>query len=85
MNERIIIGLNVSNRMKNALDLQKLFSEFGCNIKTMLGMHDVNDNTCSPAGLILLKVFGGNEVAKKMIDKFNAIEGVDAQMMRFAL
>ena len=84
MEDHIVVGIHVTDRVKTAVDLQKLFTEFGCNIKTRVGLHDVDANSCSATGVILLEVFGGNDVATDMMNKFNAVDGVEAQQMVFS-
>lgn len=83
MQDHIILGIHIINRMKDAVQIQAIFSEFGCNIKTRLGLHDVDANVCSPSGIVLLEIFGGIEVADKMKAKLSAIPGVEVQMIHF--
>lgn len=45
--DHIIVGIHVTDRMKNASEVQKIFTEYGCNIKTRLGMHEVHGNYCA--------------------------------------
>lgn len=45
----IILGIHVSDRLKNAVDVQKVFTEYGCNIKTRIGLHDADENVCPRA------------------------------------
>ncbi len=40
MRKRIILGVQVTNRIKNALEVQEILTKFGCNIKTRLGLHE---------------------------------------------
>ena len=42
--QHIILGIHISDRLKNAVDVQKVFTEYGCNIKTRIGLHDANEN-----------------------------------------
>lgn len=85
MDDHIIIGVHVSNRVQQAIELQKVFTEFGCSIKTRVGLHDTDANACSTTGVILLEIFNkdGEDKSIEMLDRFNAIEGIDAQKMRF--
>ena len=83
MDDHIVLGVHVTDRINHAVELQKVFTEFGCNIKTRVGLHDTSENSCSPSGVILLEVFGGDSVASDMMSKFNAVEGVEAQKMVF--
>lgn len=83
MEDHIVLGIHVTNRTSQAVELQKIFTDYGCNIKTRLGLHDTGADSCSPTGVILLEIFGGDAVASDMMDKFNAVEGVEAQKMVF--
>ena len=37
--KHIVLGIHVQNRVTQVPDIQKMFTEFGCNIKTRLGLH----------------------------------------------
>jgi hypothetical protein len=79
----IILGIHVSDRLKNAVDVQKVFTEYGCNIKTRIGLHDVDANVCSPSGVVLIEFFGRDDEASAMMVKLNEVEGVHVQKMVF--
>ena len=81
--DHIILGIHVTNRLKNAVDVQKVFTEYGCNIKTRVGLHDVDANVCSPSGVVLIEFFGSDNEASAMMAKLNAVEGVLVQKMLF--
>lgn len=81
--DHIILGIHVTNRLKNAASVQKVFTEYGCNIKTRIGLHDVDDNVCSPSGVVLIEFFGADDEATAMMAKLNAVEGVQVQKMVF--
>ena len=81
--DHIILGIHVTNRLKNAADVQKVFTEYGCNIKTRVGLHDVDANVCSPSGVVLIEFFGSDDEATAMMAKLNAVEGVQVQKMVF--
>jgi hypothetical protein len=81
--DHIILGIHVTDRLKNAVDVQKVFTEFGCNIKTRIGLHDVDANVCSPSGVVLIEFFGTDEEATAMMAKLNEVEGVVVQKMLF--
>ena len=38
--DHIVLGIHITNRLQKAAEVQKLFTEFGCNIKTRLGLHE---------------------------------------------
>ena len=81
--DHIILGIHISNRLKNAVDVQKVFTEYGCNIKTRIGLHDVDDRACSPSGVVLIEFFGDQSEAGAMMEKLNVVEGVQVQKMVF--
>ena len=81
--DHIILGVHVTNRLKNAVEVQKVFTEYGCNVKTRIGLHDVDANACSPSGVVLIEFFGSDDEAMAMMDKLNTIEGVQVQKMVF--
>ncbi len=81
--DHIILGIHVTNRLKNAVDVQKVFTEYGCNIKTRIGLHDVDENVCSPSGVVLIEFFGTDEEATAMMAKLNEVDGVQVHKMVF--
>ncbi len=78
-----ILGIQITNRVTRAPEIQKLFTQYGCNIKTRLGLHDVNDKSCSPAGLILLEMFGEEEKILQMEMELKSFGGVKVQKTVF--
>jgi len=82
MEQHIIFGVHITDRLKNAAEVQRLFSEYGCNIKTRLGLHEVH-NVCSPNGVVILEMYGDEKVCFDLADKLAAIRGIDVQKMVF--
>ncbi len=54
--KKTILGVRVAQRTKHTAKVQEILSSFGCSIRTRVGLHEADDNTCSPNGLILLEV-----------------------------
>jgi len=81
--DHIILGIHVGDRLKNAGDVQKVFTEYGCNIKTRIGLHDVDASVCSPSGVVIIEFFGDDDQAGAMMDKLNEVEGVQVKKMVF--
>ena len=79
----MIFGVHVTDRMKNAQEVQKLFSEYGQHIRTRLGLHQVYDDRCVPGGIILLEMVGDWARCEELAGKLAGIEGVEAQRMVF--
>ncbi|HOU09064.1 MAG TPA: hypothetical protein PK835_08570, partial [Caldisericia bacterium] len=68
---------------KNAGQVQKILTDYGCNIRTRIGLHEVDDKVCSPSGLILLELYGKEQDILKMEETLKAIDGVIVQKMVF--
>ncbi len=85
MSKRYILGVSVTNRVENALDVQKVLSDCACYIKTRLGLHEVNENLCAPGGLIILEIYGGEPAVAETEAKLKNIKGLDVQKMVFDL
>ena len=54
--KKTILGVHVAQRTKHTAKVQKILSDFGCSIRTRVGLHEAGDGACSPNGLILLDV-----------------------------
>ena len=82
--KHIILGVHVTDRLKDATKVQAVLTEFGCNIKTRIGLHDVAGTVCSGTGVVLLEITSSEDVAKKIAVALDAIDGVQTKMMVFA-
>lgn len=78
----IIIGIKIINRENLSIDLQDILTEFGCIIKTRLGLHDVCNNSCSDDGIILLEVIN-DEKSRDLINELSNLDNIEIQIMRF--
>jgi hypothetical protein len=81
--DHIILGIHVTDRLQHAVDVQKVFTDYGCNIKTRVGLHDVDDDVCSPSGIVIIEFFGADDEASAMMARLNAVDGVAVQKMVF--
>jgi hypothetical protein len=79
----LILGVHVTDRAHQVPEVQKLLTQYGCNIKTRIGLHHVDDNVCSPRGLILLEMHGDAAVCGELKTKLSKLEGIDVQEMLF--
>jgi len=84
MEKHRIVGVHVTDRIKHVSEVQKAFTEFGCSIKTRLGLHEASESVCSPNGLVLLEMVGKDAEIDKMVAKLKTIEDVDVQQMIFS-
>ena len=83
MSKKIIVGISIPDRFQHALEIQRLFTEYGCNIKTRLGLHEVNENMCATCGLVVLEMVGVIKMIEEFIAKLRLIKGLDVQKMEF--
>jgi hypothetical protein len=79
-----ILGLFVKDRLDEATDIQKILTKYGCNIKTRLGLHNVDPKVCSPNGLILLELFGDDKECQALEKELKNIKGLEVQKMVFS-
>ncbi len=79
----VIVGIHVTNRVKHAGVVQKVLTQYGTNIKTRLGLHDVAEDLASN-GIILLEMVGNERQCLTILKKLNAIGGVEAKKMVFS-
>jgi hypothetical protein len=81
-----VVGIHVPNRFKHASDVQKVLTEYGCSIRTRLGLHEVDKDHCATNGLLLLEMYGEEVALKDMMKKLKVIDdGIDVQQMIFQL
>jgi hypothetical protein len=84
MKERhLILGVHLQDRIKDAAKVQQLLTEYGCNIKTRVGLHEVDESFCAKGGVLLLEMFGDDATCHALRDKLSAIADVEVQQMVF--
>ncbi len=83
MKQHLILGVHITNRVKEVPRIQALLTEYGCNIRTRLGLHDADDRRCSPGGVILLELVGDPARCRQLARKLTAVEGVEVQKIVF--
>ena len=83
MAEYTILGIYLSNRVNNAHEVQKVLTNFGCHIKTRLGLHPVSEEKCASFGLILLEIVGDQAEIQKFEAELKTIHGVEVKKMEF--
>jgi desulfoferrodoxin-like iron-binding protein len=81
--DHVILGVHITDRVKHVPSVQAVLTQFGCNIKTRLGLHHVNESFCSPNGLMIIEFVGEDSQCETMISQLSAVEGVQVKRMRF--
>jgi hypothetical protein len=83
MNETWILGLHVTDRIKEVNAVQSVLTKFGCTIKTRLGLHDLREGHNSSNGIVLLELTGNREEFYKLENELLKIEGLTVKKMVF--
>jgi len=83
MTETRILGLLISDRIKEAGRTQLTLSKYSKLIRTRLGFHELNDNVCSRSGIIILHLTGNPEEWKVFENELDGIGGLEVQNMSF--
>ncbi len=81
--KHIILGVHITDRIKRAHKVQELLTQYGCNIKTRIGIHDVDGEKCSTNGLLILELAGKMATCEKLAEELATLEGVEVQKMIF--
>ncbi|MDA3900531.1 MAG: hypothetical protein PF637_08430 [Spirochaetes bacterium] len=77
-----VIGVLITDRVKEAGSVQETLTKHGCIIRTRLGLHQAG-NHCSPDGLLLLELAGDINEWDELENDLGVIEGVQVQTMTF--
>lgn len=83
MGKHVILGVHITDRVKHAGEVQKALTEYGCSIKTRIGLHEVSEKQCASGGIVLLEIFGVEKKADELMKRLNAVEGVEVKKMVF--
>jgi hypothetical protein len=73
----------VTERLKNAPQVQACLTEYGCHIKTRLGLHEADKDHCSPNGLLILEMVGEEARINQLEKKLKAIDGIEVKKIVF--
>ncbi|MDD5066499.1 MAG: hypothetical protein PHF84_05580 [bacterium] len=83
--KKVIFLLLLGKRMNSAVETQKVLTEFGCIIKTRLGLHNLSDNQCEESGLVILEVQGEPGQQKEFRKKLSRIRGVNLKIVELKI
>ncbi len=74
--KRMVMVLCVSKRSKEALEVQKVLTKFGCIIKTRLGIHEAEGDKCSECGVIVIETKATPAENNKLASELSKLAGV---------
>ncbi len=83
--ERDVLLVLVSKRKESANTVQKVLTEWGCLIKTRLGLHEGVLDNCSESGLIFIELAGEKEQHTELARKLNLVKGVQAKLVTLSV
>lgn len=84
MPNHLVLGIHVADRRRQVPAVQKLLSDFGCSIKTRLGLHDAGDDHCATTGLIILELCGPAAPCRELEQRLKKLRGVQVKKMVFS-
>jgi len=79
----IVLGVHITDRVHHAHEVQDLFTKYGCSIRTRIGLHATSEGFCSPNGVVLLEMAGDEKPVFELVEKLQAVEGVEVQKLIF--
>lgn len=83
MNEAMIIGLMITDRIKESGKTQEVLSNYAHLIRSRLGFHEVNQDVCSRTGIIVLQLGGNRNEWPHLLEALQQIGGVIVKSMTF--
>ncbi len=79
MDKHVIVGVHIVDRETHAPAVQQIFTKYGAQINTRLGLHD---SINAANGLILLELIDTPETCQ-MIEALEAMQGIDCKTLVF--
>jgi ribosome biogenesis SPOUT family RNA methylase Rps3 len=78
-----ILGLLITDRIKEAGRTQEVLTRFAHIIKSRLGFHEVTEDVCSRVGVIILQLSGKSCDFDELEQALSKIEGLELRHMSF--
>lgn len=85
MEKTVILGVKLNQRVGTAPKFQEIITKHGCNIKSRIGLHNVENGKCSPSGVILLEVIGDDAEINEIEKDIKDLGSAELQKMVFNL
>ncbi|MDF2613852.1 MAG: hypothetical protein K0S71_1638 [Clostridia bacterium] len=83
---KVIMGIELEQRKETAANVQEVLTDYGCFIKTRIGLHSAADagKTCSEKGLIVLELISDSDAqTDELEEKLTQIHGVHVKTIEF--
>lgn len=78
---RSVLMVLMCNRQDTAACVQQALTDFGCIIRTRVGLHGGTGNACANEGLILLELVGDQRQHTKLSSSLRRIKGVKTKLV----
>ena len=85
MKEIRILGLLITDRIKEAGRTQQTLTKYAHVIKSRLGFHEVSEDVCSRVGIIILQLAGDHGECNSLEQELSQIGGLELKRMIFSL
>lgn len=79
-----VLGIKITDRIKEAGLVQNVLSEHSSVISTRLGFHELNDELCSREGFMVMHLAGNIDDCGNLAAKLKGIEGLFVREMIFS-
>lgn len=79
-----VLGIKITDRIKEAGLVQKALSEHAAVVSTRLGFHELNDELCSREGFMIIHLAGHTDDCEEMAANLKGIEGLFVREMVFS-
>ncbi len=79
-----VIGIKITDRIKEAGLVQKALSDHGSVISTRMGFHELSEELCSREGFMIIHLAGQPDDCKELYARLKIIEGIFVKEMAFS-
>ncbi len=82
--KRTVVVAVLKKRRSAAVNFQKVLTDFGCIVKTRLGIHDGVLDKCSDTGLIILEIVGSDKEKKGFSAALKKVSGLKIKVVELS-
>lgn len=79
-----VLGIKITDRIKEAGLVQKALSEHSAVVSTRLGFHELNDELCSREGFMVIHLAGNADDCEELAVRLKKTEGLYVREMAFS-
>lgn len=79
-----VIGIKITDRIKETGLVQKALSDHRGVVSTRLGFHELSNEVCSREGFMVIHLAGQAEDCEELFVRLNGIEGIFVKEMAFS-